>query len=120
MRRFEFEGLVGDVVGKDCKRRMGTRCWDSECDGVACAVCLYYPPNLDTFRRWEAAGCPVGTPDLSSADPHVQRLMGVTVEHPLARCSRCGDEMGSFSVDEGNLLCCQCGREVAKQKGGEE
>jgi len=63
MRRFEFECLlgcdVGDVVGEDCNLRRNERCLDSECDGVVCAACLYYPPNIDTYRRWEAAGCPI-------------------------------------------------------------
>jgi len=68
MRRFEFEGLigfdVGEVVGFDCGDRSLGCCnyFFPSCNiapKVPCHDCLFYLHNLDTYRRWEAAGCPI-------------------------------------------------------------
>jgi len=73
MKRGTWEGLtvfdIGEVAGADCRRRNVRSCDSVQYEhnfacnaypSVACSNCLFgYPANLDAFRRWEAAGCPV-------------------------------------------------------------
>jgi len=69
MRRFEFEGLVGfdcgEVVGFDCGDRSLGCCTRSygyciDAPEIHCNECLFWCEHIDAYRRWEAAGCPIG------------------------------------------------------------